>query len=85
MADRITETTCWQVLDRFGRLTGRSVSRSWGDRSEGALHLSSESGVKRLRRHSGPGVADVGPGFTSWRELYGFLVGLCEAEYLRQS
>jgi hypothetical protein len=83
MSDRITQVTCAQALDRYCRLAKRPSSRSAGPDS---LHVSSESGVKRVRQYVGDswGVHDIGPGFATWRGLYGFIGGMIEAEYWRQ-
>lgn len=93
MSDRITQVTCAQALDRYCHASGQKVRTyergNFDTWQAGELTLWNESGVKRLRRYvngsSGQptAVSDIGPGFSTWRELYGFLQGMCEAEYLR--
>lgn len=95
MTDRITRVTCAQALDRYCRASGqrqRQYDRGNFDTWQaGDLTLWDESGVKRLRAYvtsdggTPTAVRDIGPGFGTWRELYGFLQGMCEAEYLRHN
>lgn len=91
---RITERDCSGVLDRYCAASGqrrREYARGNYDTWQaGELTLWNESGVKRLRRYvigsggQATAVSDIGPGFATWRELYGFLQGMAEAEYLRR-
>jgi hypothetical protein len=93
MTDRIARTTCALALDRYCRASGqtqRTYERGNFDTwAEGELTLWDESGVKRLCAYvmsdggTPTAVRDIGPGFSTWRELYGFLQGMIQAEYLR--
>lgn len=80
---------CRSRLDEYAGQTGRPIARyargEW-PHPEGALTLYEESGVKRLREYVGQtgGMHNIGPGCSTWRELYLFLDGMCEAERLRE-
>lgn len=88
MARNNYKRLCESRLREYAAATGAQVVESWGSPPPaGALVLWDESGVKRLRECVGDGshgVSDVGSGFTSWSELYGFLDGMCEAERRRE-
>lgn len=84
MTDRIRRVQCQGILERYARLADRRTT--WGTEGEpwdGCLVLHDESGVKRLCQGvDNSALRNIGPGFLTWRELYGFLGGMVEAEYL---
>ncbi len=92
MSDRVTQVTCAQTLDRYCRTSGQRAReyRAGFKPLEGDLTVWNESGVKRLRAYvmsdggTPTAVRDIGPGFSTWRELYGFLQGMIAAEDLRR-
>src|SRR5262245_52610914 len=88
MQDRITRIYCQRQLERIGRRADLEVvelnSPPYPETQE-RYFLSDESGVKRLRRSCPPGSGehDVGPGFTTWRELSDFLRGMEEMLWIQ--
>jgi len=59
----------------------------WDDEHswDGTLVLHDESGVKRICQGvDTSALRTIGPGFLTWRELYGFIQGLIAAEELRR-
>lgn len=86
---RETRTTCEALAATIASAAAVPMAYTWGDRSSGALLISDESGVKRVRCYVAPdehgngwGEHDIGPGFLTWRELAGFLRGMREALWL---
>lgn len=86
MSDRITRKRCEGVLSTYCRVTGRRDAATEAGAWDGTLFINDESGVKRVRQGVGTsGVRDIGPGFLTWRELYTFLHGMLESEFLRRN
>lgn len=82
--ERITRKDCEGLLRRLTAQTDLEMSPVHWPVPEGALLIQDESGVKRVVTGSGNGVADNGwPGFSTYRELWGFLRGMVALAEMR--
>ena len=87
MSARITRAWCEKRLRLYCELSGqRTDARIMSPEWDGSLLINDESGVKRIVTGSGTSAygRNIGPGFTSWRELDSMITGMIEAEYLRR-